>query len=63
MEWSDLLTALGLVLVIEGVFPALNPEGVRRAWLLLAQLPAPQLRKVGIVAVLVGAAIVLLVRN
>ena len=32
MNLSDLLAALGLFLVLEGIAPFLNPQGVKRAF-------------------------------
>ncbi len=54
MMWQDLLIALALVLVIEGVFPFINPQGMKRALLVIAQLSDPQLRFAGITSMLLG---------
>jgi membrane protease subunit HflC len=40
MDWTDFLSALALVLVIEGMMPFLNPGGTRRTMALIAQLRA-----------------------
>jgi len=54
MEWQDLFTALALVLVIEGIFPFVNPEGIRRTMALVSQLNDQQLRITGLVCMIVG---------
>jgi len=54
MEWQDLFTALALVLVIEGIFPFVNPEGIRRTMALVSQLNDQQLRITGLVCMTVG---------
>ena len=54
MDWNDLLSALALVMVIEGLMPFANPEGSRRAMLTIAQLPARALRMTGLVSILAG---------
>ena len=54
MEWQDLFTALALVLVIEGIFPFVNPEGIRRTMALVTQLSDQQLRITGLVCMTVG---------
>ena len=55
MNWTALWQALALVLVIEGLLPALNPEGMRRSLLLLAQLETRVLRAIGLASMLLGA--------
>ncbi len=54
MEWQDLFTALALVLVIEGIFPFVNPEGIRRTMAVVSQLNDQQLRMAGLVCMIVG---------
>ena len=60
---SDLITALALVLVIEGALYALFPDAMKRVVLNIADMPAATLRNVGLVAAAVGVAIVWLVRG
>jgi len=60
--WHDLLVALSLVLVIEGVWPFLNPGGLRRALLLMAGQDDGSLRNAGLVSMLVGVGLLYLVR-
>ena len=55
MDWNSLWKALALVLVIEGLLPALNPEGMRRSLLMLAQVDGRALRLVGLGSMLLGA--------
>ncbi|MBM3337902.1 MAG: DUF2065 domain-containing protein [Betaproteobacteria bacterium] len=49
-----LLMALGLLFVLEGLFPFLAPERWRQTFLQLAQLSAGQIRFFGLVAILFG---------
>jgi hypothetical protein len=60
---ADLITALALVLVIEGALYALFPDAMKRAVLSIADLPASILRNAGLVAAVVGVAIVWLIRG
>lgn len=60
---SDLLTALGLVLVIEGLIWASSPGFARRMLEALAAIPEQRLRLAGIVAMAVGVAMVWSVRG
>jgi uncharacterized protein len=54
MLWNDLLAALALLLVIEGLMPFLNPAGLRRALIQVATLPDSVLRGVGLASMLLG---------
>ena len=60
---SDLITALALVLVIEGALYALFPDAMKRIVLRIADMPAATLRHVGLVAATVGVAFVWLIRG
>ena len=59
----DFIAALGLVLVIEGLTFAAFPGTLRRATAKLMEAPEGQLRTAGIVAAVVGLAVVWLVRG
>ena len=52
----DLLRAMALMLVLEGLVPFLAPEASKRAYGRLASLPDGWLRRAGLVAMLAGAA-------
>jgi uncharacterized protein YjeT (DUF2065 family) len=60
--WQDLLAALALVLVIEGVLPFLNPEGFRRTLLAVAQAQDGVLRFAGLTAMVLGCLLLYAVR-
>ena len=57
-----LLTAIGLVFVIEGVIYSLFPNAMKRMMMVALTLPSSRLRSVGLTMALVGFAIVWLVR-
>ena len=59
---SGLLTALGLVFVIEGLLYALAPSRLRAMMQMMQQLSDDQLRMGGVAAMSAGVAIVWLVR-
>jgi hypothetical protein len=59
----DLLVAIGLVLVIEGLLWALAPVFGRRMLDAASQMPETSLRTAGATAVAVGVLIVWLVRG
>lgn len=60
---SDLLTALGLVLVIEGVLYALAPAAMKAALVQMLAISENQLRRGGIIALVIGFGIVWLMRH
>jgi uncharacterized protein YjeT (DUF2065 family) len=60
---GDALTALGLVLVIEGLIFAASPDGAKRAVALMANRPPALLRGLGLAAMAAGVLLVWLVRG
>jgi uncharacterized protein YjeT (DUF2065 family) len=60
---SELLTAAGLVLVIEGLLYALAPHVTRRMMSAAQQMSDDQLRIGGVVATVAGVAVVWLVQR
>ena len=62
LNLSDLLAALGLFLVLEGIAPFLNPRGVKRAFAKLLEVHDRELRYAGLGSMLVGILILFLVR-
>ena len=59
----DLITALGLVLAVEGILFASFPDAIRRAMYEASQSPRERMRAVGIVCAIIGIAIIWLVRG
>ena len=59
----DLLTALALILVIEGVVYALLPDTMKRLAAQTTRLPAQSLRAGGLVAAFLGVILVWLLRH
>jgi uncharacterized protein YjeT (DUF2065 family) len=63
LNLSDLLAALGLFFVLEGIAPFLNPQGVKRAFARLLQVHDRELRFAGLGSMLIGIIILFLVRG
>ena len=63
LDWSDLLAALGLLLVLEGLLPFLNPNGTRRVFARLALLASGELRAAGFVSMALGMLVLFFVRS
>jgi uncharacterized protein len=62
LNWSDLLAAFALYLVLEGIMPFMNPAALRNALARFASLSDTQLRIAGLVSMLIGLAILFVVR-
>ena len=62
MMWQDLWAALALVLVIEGVLPFINPNGMRNVWQQMVQMDDKSLRIAGLVSMIAGLIVLSLVR-
>ncbi|AOV16550.1 hypothetical protein BJI67_05225 [Acidihalobacter aeolianus] len=58
--WTHLLVALGLVFVLEGILPFVNPNGLRRMLLQMVQIPDRMLRIIGLSSMLSGLLIIYL---
>jgi uncharacterized protein len=63
MQWSDLFAALALYLVLEGIMPFLNPQGVKRLMLTFASFDDRQLRLMGLVSMGLGLTLLYFVRT
>lgn len=60
---ADFLTALGLVLALEGLLYAAFPEAMKRMVAAVLQMPPGTIRAVGLVAAAIGVIVVWLVRG
>ncbi len=60
--WQDFLAAISLVLILEGILPFLSPARLRQTLLLAAQLNDASLRFIGLSAMVLGCALLYVVR-
>lgn len=60
---QDLLAAVALMLVIEGIVPFLKPDALRRALALMGQMDNRTLRISGLVSMFAGLVLLYFVRN
>lgn len=58
----EILTAVCLVLVLEGILPFLNPEGYKRAVRAMLEIPDAQLRIVGLSSMIAGVVLLAIIR-
>ena len=61
-HWQLLFSALALVMVLEGIIPFLYPGKWRNLVATLAQISDRHLRMMGLVSMLIGVALLYLVR-
>jgi uncharacterized protein YjeT (DUF2065 family) len=54
---ANLLAALGLMLIVEGLMPMVSPPGWREAMRRIASLRDGQIRFMGLAAILAGVAL------
>ncbi len=62
MAWIEILTALALVLVIEGLLPFASPGRYRQMVAEIVRLSDNHIRIVGLIVILVGLAMLYVVR-
>lgn len=62
MNWSDLLAAFALYLVLEGILPFVSPAAMKRVMLAFANFADGQLRIWGLVSMTAGLVLLYLVR-
>lgn len=60
--WHDLLVAIALMLVIEGIIPFLNPALMRKLLLQMSELDDKALRTAGFSSMLVGVVLLYFLR-
>jgi len=63
MFWTEILTALALVLIIEGMVPFVGPGKYRQIVAQMAQLSDNHLRTVGLVVMIAGLVLLFIVRS
>ncbi len=61
--WQELWAALALVLVLEGLLPALSPKAFRKSLFTMAQMHSRSIRTAGLVSMALGAVILYLVKH
>ncbi len=63
MNWADLWAALALFMVLEGLIPFVSPRGYKNMVQQMAGLPENMLRNLGLGLIVVGLALLFLVRG
>ena len=60
--WTELLSAIALVFIIEGIMPFVNPNWIKRVFLTASQLDNAALRFIGVTSMLLGVVLLYVVR-
>ena len=63
MYWTEILTAVALVLVIEGMLPFVRPGRYKQLVAQIVRLSDNQLRTFGLTAMIIGIVLLFIVRN
>ena len=63
MHWKEILTAVALLLIIEGMLPFTGPNRYRQVVAQIARLSDNQLRSIGLTAMIVGLLVLFFVRS
>ena len=60
--WTELLSAIALVFILEGIMPFVNPNWIKRVFLTASQMDNTALRFIGVSSMLVGMVLLYIVR-
>ncbi|CAA6814917.1 MAG: Unknown protein [uncultured Thiotrichaceae bacterium] len=60
IDWNDLLNALALVLIIEGIMPFASPGTVKQTYRKITELSEETLRMIGLGSMVVGLLVLFL---
>ena len=63
MFWTEVLTALALVLVLEGMLPFISPSNYRRMGAEVTKLGDNSIRNIGLVVMIAGLLLLFVVRG
>jgi uncharacterized protein YjeT (DUF2065 family) len=63
MYWTEILTAVALLLVIEGMLPFVRPGRYKQMVAQIVRLPDNQLRLFGLAAMIIGLLLLFIVRS
>lgn len=63
INWQDLLAAVALVLILEGVLPFASPGRMRQVLEQIQQISDQQLRRMGAISMVAGLVLLYFVKN
>lgn len=54
MNWTDLLNAVALLLILEGLLPFASPQSIKKVYKSMMQTPESSLRMIGLASIVAG---------
>ena len=63
MYWTEILTALALLMIIEGMLPFIGPDRYKQLVAQIVRLSDNQLRAAGLAAMIAGLVLLFIVRS
>lgn len=54
MDWHDLLNAVALLLILEGLMPFISPDGIKKIYKAMTETPESSLRMMGLASIVAG---------
>jgi len=54
VSWHDLLTALALLLILEGMLPFISPQSIKKVYKTMVETPESSLRMIGLASIVAG---------
>jgi uncharacterized protein YjeT (DUF2065 family) len=54
VNWHDLLTAIALLLILEGLLPFISPESIKKVYKTMVETPESSLRMFGLASIVAG---------
>lgn len=60
MDWHDLINAIALLLIFEGLLPFLSPGSIKNLYKAMLETPEGSLRMFGLVSIVAGLALLYL---
>ena len=61
MNWQDLLTAIALLLILEGLLPFASPTSIKKVYKTMVETPESTLRMFGFASIVAGLVLLYLI--
>lgn len=61
MNWHDLLNALALLLIFEGLLPFASPTSIKKVYKTMVETPESSLRLMGLASIVAGLVLLYIV--
>lgn len=61
MNWTDFLTAIALLLILEGLLPFASPQSIKKVYKTMIETPESSLRMFGLASIVAGLILLYLV--